>query len=64
MSVCRQRVNTASEILDAQDLEELSELVDYGNLFHHETNAAWETVAINDAELHAYVTRVLEFASL
>lgn len=64
MGVCRQRVNTANEILDAQDLAELSELVDYGNLFHHETNAAWETVAINDAELHAYVARVLEFASL
>jgi wobble nucleotide-excising tRNase len=64
MGVCRQRVNTATEILNAQDLAELSELVDYGNLFHHETNAAWEDVVINDAELHAYVGRVLGFASL
>jgi wobble nucleotide-excising tRNase len=63
IGVCQQRVNTANEILNAQDLLELSELRDYGNLFHHETNAAWETVAINDAELHAHVVRALAFAS-
>jgi wobble nucleotide-excising tRNase len=63
IGLCQQRVNTGSEILNAQDLSELSELRDYGNLFHHETNAAWETVAINDAELHAYVARALKFAS-
>ncbi len=63
MGVCRQRVNTANEILNAYDLEELYELVEYGNLFHHETNAAWETVAINDGELRGYVERAVEFAS-
>lgn len=63
ISMCQQRVNTPNEILNAQDLCELSELRDYGNLFHHETNAAWETVAINDAELNAHVVRALEFAS-
>jgi wobble nucleotide-excising tRNase len=63
MGVCRQRLNTANEILNAHDLAELDELVEYGNLFHHETNAAWETVAINDGELHRYVERALEFAS-
>jgi hypothetical protein len=63
IGVCQQRVNTANEILNAQDLSELSELRDYGNLFHHETNAAWETVTINDAELHAHAVRALGFAS-
>jgi wobble nucleotide-excising tRNase len=63
MVVCRQRLGAPNEILNAQDYGELFDLVEYGNLFHHETNAAWETVAINDAQLHGYIVRVLDFAS-
>jgi wobble nucleotide-excising tRNase len=63
MGICQQRLGTANEILIAQDYNELFELVEYGNRFHHETNGAWETEPINDAQLAAYVTRVLDFAS-
>lgn len=63
IGLCQQRVNTPNEILNAHDLAELGELVEYGNLFHHETNAAWETAALNDGQLHGYVERALEFAS-
>jgi wobble nucleotide-excising tRNase len=63
MGICHQRLGTANEILNAQDHHELFELVEYGNLFHHETNAAWETVPINYAQLRGYVVRTLDFAS-
>jgi wobble nucleotide-excising tRNase len=63
MAICHQRLGTPNEILNAQDYHELNELVEYGNLFHHETNAAWETAPVNDAELHGYVTRTLDFAA-
>jgi wobble nucleotide-excising tRNase len=63
MGICQQRLGTANEILIAQDYNELFELVEYGNRFHHETNGAWETEPINDAQLAAYVNRALDFAS-
>jgi hypothetical protein len=43
------------------DTAELRALLDYANRFHHDTNAAWETAAINDQELTNYASRVLAF---
>jgi wobble nucleotide-excising tRNase len=63
LGICRQRVGTPGEILNPRDLAELSDLVEYGNLFHHETNTACETVQINDGQLRGFVERTLEFAS-
>ena len=48
---CRQRTSTPQEIVSAQDTQELGDLIEYANKFHHDTNAAWETEAINDGEL-------------
>lgn len=59
---CRQRVGQGGEILDAASTQELDELVEYANRFHHDTNQAWETEAINDAELRNFVERALVFA--
>lgn len=59
--VCAQRVGTAEEVLDAADTLELRELVEYANLFHHETNPAWQTAAINETELRGFVRRALDF---
>ena len=61
-NVCEQRVGTAREVLTQQDTDELSNLVEYANRFHHDTNPAWETEVINDRELHGFVTRTLRFA--
>jgi wobble nucleotide-excising tRNase len=61
-NICQQRLNTANHILNAADTAELRALLDYANRFHHDTNAAWETAAINDQELTNYSTRVLAFA--
>ena len=61
-NMCQQRVNTAQEILNAQDLQELRDVVEYANRFHHDTNPAWETEVINAAELTGFTNRALAFA--
>jgi wobble nucleotide-excising tRNase len=62
-NLCEQRLGTPQEILDASDTQELRDLVEYANRFHHDTNPAWETEIINDAELVGFVTRVLTFTT-
>jgi len=55
-------LGTRGEVLDSATAQQLRELVDYANRFHHDTNPAWETEAINDAELRDFVERALAFA--
>lgn len=62
IGVCRQKVGTAEEILSAADITELEALKDYGNRFHHDSNPAWQTAAINDQELTGFCRRTLAFA--
>lgn len=62
LGLCRQRVGQADEVLDGATTQELRELVEYANRFHHDTNPAWETEVINDAELRSFVDRALAFA--
>jgi len=59
--LCEQRVDTAQQILNAADIQELRDIVEYANRFHHDTNPAWETEAVNASELTGFVTRVLAF---
>jgi wobble nucleotide-excising tRNase len=60
-NLCNQRVGTANEILSRSDIDELEDLTEYANNFHHDTNPAWETAVINDAELRGFVDRALIF---
>lgn len=60
--LCRQRVGTTQQILDQPATTELGDLIEYSNRFHHDTNPAWETEAINDTELAGFVQRALDFA--
>lgn len=60
--VCEQRAGTHKEILNADLTLELSNLLEYANRFHHDTNPAWETEVINDGELQGYAQRALDFA--
>lgn len=62
LGLCRQRVGTADEILSQADITELEALKDYGNRFHHDSNAAWQTAVINDQELTGFCRRTLAFA--
>lgn len=59
--MCGQFVGTAREILSQNDIDELANLTEYGNRYHHDTNPAWQTADINDAELLGFVRRVLAF---
>ena len=61
-NLCRQKIGTLQQILDANDTEELTNLLEYASRFHHDTNPAWETETINDAELVDFVRRTLAFA--
>ena len=58
---CDQRLGTAEELLSQGDIEELRELKDYANRFHHDPNPAHESEAINDQELVDFVRRTLSF---
>ena len=60
--LCGQRVGTPQEILSAQHTQELRDLTEYANRFHHDPNPAWETETINDGELRGFVSRALRFA--
>jgi wobble nucleotide-excising tRNase len=62
IGTCQQRLGTPDEILSAADIITLRGLLDYANRFHHDTNPAWETAAINDQELVDFARRTLEFA--
>lgn len=62
LELCRQRVGQPNEILSQTATPELGELKEYSNRFHHDTNPAWETEVINDAELRSFVERALAFA--
>jgi wobble nucleotide-excising tRNase len=59
---CRQCVGKPNEVLDLNAIQELGELTEYANRFHHDTNPAWETEMINDAELRGFVESALAFA--
>lgn len=60
-NLCDQRTGTAQEILSRADTDELANLVEYANRFHHDTNPAWETEVVNDGELQGFVSRTLAF---
>lgn len=58
---CYQNFGTSDEILNKSTTKELQDIVEYGNQFHHDTNAAWETTDINPTELLGFVQRTLTF---
>ena len=57
-----QRIGQVGEILNQDDYRELTDIRTYANKFHHDTNPAWQTEAINDTELVGFVRRTLGFA--
>ena len=61
IGICEQRVNTPGQILRQADTVELRVLLDYANLFHHDSNPAWAMQFINDQALVNYAQRTLAF---
>jgi wobble nucleotide-excising tRNase len=62
IGICEQRVTTPTQILEQADIAELRALLDYVNLFHHDSNPAWATQVINDQALVNFAERTLAFA--
>ena len=62
VKLCDQRLGTPQEILGQADTQELRDLNEYARRYHHETNDAWRTEAINDRQLEGFVGRALNFA--
>ena len=58
---CEQRLGGQNEIMSADNVTELRDLLDYVNKFHHDTNPAWETEIINDQQLAHFCERTLRF---
>ena len=56
---CRQSLSGSAPILEANVYRELSNIVDYSNQFHHDTNQDYLTTTINDQELCGFVQRAL-----
>lgn len=63
LGLCRQRIGQQNQILDQPAIQELTGLAEYANRFHHDTNRAWETEVINEAELRSFVQRALAFVT-
>ncbi|MER8631551.1 AAA family ATPase [Mesorhizobium opportunistum] len=61
LGICAQRIGQPGEILPAQQAAELRALLDFGNRYHHDSNAGWATELINDAELEDFARRTLAF---
>ena len=60
---CCQKVCCSDKVLNEEEIQELREIVEYGNLFHHDPNPAWQNQAINATELLGFVKRTLDFVS-
>lgn len=62
--MCRNRIGQSDEILTESMTQELEEIIEFANLFHHDTNPAWQSAAINATELLWFVRRTLAFTGL
>jgi hypothetical protein len=60
--ICEQRVGTARQILSQPDIDELRNLTEFANRYHHDTNPAYITECINDTELLGFARRTMAFA--
>ena len=61
---CRQKLGTPDEIVNGRTIQELDEILEYANRFHHATNPAWESEEINPTQLIGFVKRTLSFVGL
>jgi wobble nucleotide-excising tRNase len=61
LNICEQRLGTPRQILDQTNIQELKDLLEYANRFHHDSNPAWETAVVNDNQLLGFVRRTLAF---
>ena len=58
---CRHKCGKPGEVLSKDMAQELRDIVEYCNRFHHDTNPAWTAEDINATELLGFVQRTLAF---
>ena len=58
---CRQKLNGPDEVLNKHKIQELQDIIEYGNRLHHVTDSALKTEHINATELLGFVKRTLTF---
>lgn len=61
LKTCRKKARADDPVLSSRDMEELRNILDYANSFHHDTNRACDRETINDAELYDFVLRTVSF---
>ena len=59
---CKQKLGRSDEVINQQTIEEVENILEYANRFHHDTNPAWQSESINPAELLGFVKRTLSLA--
>ncbi len=59
---CRQRIGGPDEVINEKTIEEIENILEYANRFHHDTNPAWQTEHITPTELLGFVRRTLALA--
>ena len=59
---CRQQIGGSDEVIDEKTIEELGNILEYANRFHHDTNPAWQAEHITPTELRGFVRRTLALA--
>ena len=59
---CRQKLGGSDEVINPKTIEELEDILEYANRFHHGTNPAWQSASINLIELLGFVKRTLSLA--
>lgn len=59
--ICEQRVGQPNQILNQHQIAELRVLIEYSNRYHHVTNRARATEAVNDTQLRGIIGRLLAF---
>ena len=59
---CRQQIGGTDEVIGDKTIEELENILEYANRFHHGTNPPWQAEHINPTELLGFVRRTLALA--
>ena len=59
--LCNQSLANGKAILAIADIDELTQLTNYANKFHHDSNPAYATETINDLTLLDYCQRTFHF---
>jgi len=57
-------MNTQEQILNEKQINELENIKEYADRFHHDTNTNWQTLSVNDGELRGFVRRALNFTTI